>query len=78
VLLAVTLSALGGMMVPAFVMPSAMRTLSLFTPHAWALSGYHDVIVRGLGIVQVLPETGILLAFAAVFFLVALWRFRFD
>jgi ABC-2 type transport system permease protein len=78
VLLAVTLSALGGMMVPAFVMPSAMRTLSLFTPHAWALSGYHDVIVRGLGIEQVLPETGVLLAFAAVFFLVALWRFRFD
>lgn len=78
VLLAITLSALGGMMVPAFVMPSAMRTVSLLTPHAWALSGYHDVIVRGLGIEQVLPETGVLLAFAAVFFLVALWRFRFD
>ena len=78
VLLAITLSALGGMMVPAFVMPSTMRTLSLFTPHAWALSGYHDVIVRGLGIEQVLPETGVLLAFAAGFFLIALWRFRFD
>jgi ABC-2 type transport system permease protein len=78
VLLAITLSALGGMMVPTFVMPGAMRTLSLFTPHAWALSGYHDIIVRGQGIGQVLPETGVLLAFAAGFFLVALWRFRFD
>jgi ABC-2 type transport system permease protein len=78
VLLAITLSALGGMMVPAFVMPPTLRTLSLFTPHAWALSGYHDVIVRGLGIEQVLPETGVLLGFAAGFFLIALWRFRFD
>jgi ABC-2 type transport system permease protein len=78
VLLAVTLSALGGMMVPAFVMPPALQTLSRFTPHAWALSGYHDVIVRGLGVVQVLPEAGMLLAFAAFFFLIALWRFRFD
>ncbi len=78
VLLAVTLSALGGMMVPAFVMPPALRTLSRFTPHAWALSGYHDIIVRGLGVLDVLPEVGMLLTFAAAFFLIALWRFRFD
>ena len=49
VLLAITLSALGGMMVPTFIMPDLMKTLSLFTPHAWALAGYHDVIIRGLG-----------------------------
>jgi len=49
VLQAITLSALGGMMVPTFIMPDLMKTLSLFTPHAWALAGYHDVIIRGLG-----------------------------
>jgi len=78
VLLAVTLSALGGIMVPAFLMPSFMKTLSYFTPHAWALKGYQDVIVRGLGIRAVLPETGVLLLFASFFFAIALWRFRFD
>lgn len=78
VLLAVTLSALGGIMVPAFLMPSFMKTLSYFTPHAWALKGYQDVIVRGLGIRAVLPETGVLLLFALFFFAIALWRFRFD
>jgi len=55
-----------------------MKTLSLFTPHAWALAGYHDVIVRGLGIREVLDETGILLGFAGVFFILAFWRFRFH
>ncbi len=78
VLLAITLSALGGMMVPTFVMPDLMKTLSLFTPHAWALAGYHDVIIRGLGIKEVLTEVAILLGFACFFFVIALWRFRFD
>jgi len=78
VLLSITLAALGGMMVPAFIMPGFMKTLSLFTPHAWALAGYHDVIIRGLGLREVIPETGVLLGFAALFFAGALWRFRFD
>jgi ABC-2 type transport system permease protein len=78
VLLAITLAALGGMMVPTFIMPDAMKTLSFFTPHAWALTGYHDIIIRGLGVKQVLLETGVLLGFACLFFGLALWRFRFN
>jgi ABC-2 type transport system permease protein len=78
VLLAITLSALGGMMVPTFIMPDLMKTLSLFTPHAWALAGYHDVIIRGLGVQAVLTEVFVLFGFASLFFVVALWRFRFD
>lgn len=78
VLLAVTLSALGGLMVPTFVMPDWMKTLSLFTPHAWALAGYHDVIIRGLGVNDILPEVSVLLGFASLFFVIALWRFRFT
>lgn len=78
VLLAITLAALGGMMVPTFIMPGVMRTISLFTPHAWALSGYHDIIIRGLGLKQVVLEVEVLLGFACLFFVLALWRFRFN
>jgi ABC-2 type transport system permease protein len=78
VFFAVVLSALGGMMVPTFIMPEVMETLSQFTPHAWALSGYHDVMLRGLGSADVVKETVVLLVFAAFFFLMALWRFRFT
>ena len=77
ILFAITLAALGGMMVPAFLMPSFMQILARFTPHAWALSGYHDVMIRGFGLIEVLPETMALMGFAAFFFSVALWRFRF-
>jgi ABC-2 type transport system permease protein len=78
VLLAVTLAALGGMMVPSFIMPGFLQTIALITPHAWALSGYQDIIVRGLSISEILPETFVLIGFAVVFFSVALFRFRFN
>ncbi|MBN2500096.1 MAG: ABC-2 transporter permease [Anaerolineales bacterium] len=77
-LLAITLAAIGGMMVPTFAMPEAMQTISKISPHAWALMGYQDVIVRGLGMAAVVNEISVLLGFAIVFFGIAAWRFRFD
>jgi len=78
VLLAVTLAALGGMMVPSFIMPDFLQSIAWVTPHAWALSGYQDVIVRGLSVSDILPETLALVGFAVVFFSVALCGFRFN
>jgi len=77
-LLAIMLSALGGSMVPTFVMPQFMQTLAKFTPHYWALNGFQDVIVRGLGVADILPVVGILMAFAAAFWAIAIWRFKFE
>ena len=77
-LLTLTLSALGGCLMPTFIMPSFLQTLSQFTPHAWAMKGFQDVLIRGYGLAGILPEAGILLGFAAVFFLIGVWRFRFD
>ncbi len=77
-LLAIVLAALGGSMFPTTFMPPVMQALSRATPHAWALSGYQDVIVRGLGLQAVLPAAGMLLGFATLFFGFALWCFRFE
>ena len=77
-MLGVVLSVVGGMMVPTYVMPDFMQKLSLFTPHAWSLSAYHDVIVRGLGLVDILPSLGVLLLFALGFWTLSIWRFRFE
>ena len=78
VILSIVLSALGGMMVPVYVMPSFMQKLSLAIPHAWALTGFQDVMVRGQGLAAVLPAVGVLMAFALVFWGIGLWRFRLD
>lgn len=77
-LLAVMLSAVGGSMIPVYVMPDFMQTLAKFTPNAWALNGFLDVMVRGLGVSTILPTVGMLMVFAAIFWAFALWRFRFE
>ncbi len=77
-LVILTLAALGGSMVPLSVMPDFMQNVAKFTPHAWALMGYQNIIARGASWVDVLPQVAMLLGFAAVFYAVALWRFRFD
>lgn len=39
-------AAIGGIMVPRFVMPPAMQSLAELSPMAWALDGFHAVILR--------------------------------
>lgn len=72
------MAAVGGSMVPSFVMPQFMQDLARITPHFWAIAGYQDVLVRGLSLSEVALESGALLGFAVIFFGIALWRFRFD
>ena len=75
-MLVIPMAVLSGIMIPRFIMPQFMQQLGFFVPHTWALTGYHEVILRGDGIVDILPHSAALLGFAVVFFGVALWRFR--
>lgn len=78
VIVVLTTSALGGVMVPRFIMPEAMQQIGNITPQAWAIQAYQDVLVRGQGVGGVWLEAGVLLIFAAVFTAIGVWRFRFD
>lgn len=69
---------LGGCIFPLDLMPPLMRTLSMFVPHSWALTGFQDLMVRGQGLQDILPQIVVLLAFAAVFFAIAAHRFSFE
>ncbi len=69
---------LGGCMFPIDLMPPFLRTLSHLVPHSWALEGFLALIVRGQGLSAVLPQIGVLLAFAAGFFFLAVRRFDFE
>ena len=37
-----------------------------------------DITIRGQGLEQILPEAGVLLGFAIVFFIVGVGRFRYE
>ena len=46
----VILAALGGVWIPTFVMPEAMRSISSISPLNWGLEAFYGVFLRGLGI----------------------------
>jgi ABC-2 type transport system permease protein len=58
--------------------PPVYQAVVKALPTTWAMIGFNDVLVRGQGVAGVLPEAGILLAFALVFFAVGIWRFRYE
>jgi ABC-2 type transport system permease protein len=57
------LGALGGVMVPKLVMPPAMQAASVVSPMSWALDACWDILLRGGGLVDVIPEVLALAAF---------------
>ena len=70
------LAAIGGSMVPLEIFPDTMRTIAHFTPHAWGNDAFAELVRRNGSVVDILPDLGILAAFAAVLFTVATWRLR--
>jgi ABC-2 type transport system permease protein len=51
---------------------------SQLTPHAHAYDGYSKLMLQGAGVVDILPNILALLGFGMVFFLVGLWRFKYE
>jgi len=68
--------ALGGIMVPKFIMPPVMQKLAVISPMSWGLDGYLDIFVRHGSVRDILPEAAGLLVFAAIAGLVAVLRLR--
>jgi ABC-2 type transport system permease protein len=52
--------------------------LSQLTPHAHAYDGYLSLMLEGAGVADILPNILVLFGFGVVFFLVGLWRFRYE
>ena len=63
---------------PIFRAEGFVGILSKFTPHAHALEGYYSVMAENATFAQILPQLGFLLLMGVAFFLVAVWRFRFE
>jgi ABC-2 type transport system permease protein len=76
VMVGLGVAALGGCMVPLEVFSPTMRTVAHFTPHAWALDAFTELVRRDATVMDILPELGALVAFAAGILAVASWRFR--
>ena len=71
-------AAMGGAWFPLDITGKAFSTIGHLMPTAWAMDGFQNIVMRGLGLSSVLLPAGILLAYAVVFFALAVWRFRFE
>jgi ABC-2 type transport system permease protein len=54
------MSALGGSMVPRYLMPEGMQRLGLVTFNAWAVKGYEKVFWRDAPVTELWPEISVL------------------
>ena len=77
-LAALVWAGLGGTFVPIELLPDWLEVLAWLTPTYWAMEGFRDVVLDGLGVTSVLPEVAALGVFAALFAVVAVSRFRME
>ncbi len=71
-------SALGGAWFPLDVTGKTFAAIGHLMPTAWAMDGFQNIVLRGLGLSSVLLPAGMLLAYAVAFFALAVWRFKFE
>lgn len=69
---------MGGCWYPLELFPPAIQNGVKVLPTTWAMQGMLDLVLRGGSLRDILPEVGVLLGFAAIFFSVGVWRFKFE
>jgi ABC-2 type transport system permease protein len=78
VMAGMVMAMMGGCWYPIELFPTAVQNIVKILPTTWAMQGLLDLVLRGGGLVDILPEAGVLLAFAAVFFSIGVIRFRYE
>jgi ABC-2 type transport system permease protein len=78
IMLGMVMALMGGCWYPLELFPQVVRNLVKILPTTWAMQGLLDLVLRGRGLVEILPEAGVLLGFAAVFFGIGIWRFKYE
>ncbi|PLY09941.1 MAG: ABC transporter permease [Arcobacter sp.] len=72
----IVLAALGGIMVPKFVMPQFMQDISSYSPMSWGLEGLLEIFVRGGSFSDIKIYLLYLCSFAIVFLLLAYMKLK--
>jgi ABC-2 type transport system permease protein len=71
-------SAMGGAWFPLEVTGPTFAAVGHVFPSAWAMDGFQNLLVRGLGASSALLPAAVMLAYAAAFLGLAVWRFRLE
>lgn len=69
---------LGGAWVPTFLFPEWLQRVSQIVPTRWAVDGLDAMTWRGLPFEAAIAPVAVLLGWAVLFALVAIWRFDWE
>jgi ABC-2 type transport system permease protein len=77
-LIVLTMSAIGGSMIPTFAMPPFMQKLSYFSVNYWGIQGFYDIFWRNLPVTDpdFLTRVGVLIMIGVVLNFIAVRMFR--
>lgn len=78
VMIGMVMAMMGGCWYPIELFPNVVQNIVKILPTTWAMQGLLDLVLRGGGLMDILPEAGVLFAFAAVFFSIGVIRFRYE
>ncbi len=68
IMLGMVMALMGGCWYPLELFPENVQNIVKVLPTTWAMQGMLDLVLRGGGLTDILPEAGVLLGFAVVFF----------
>jgi ABC-2 type transport system permease protein len=60
------MSAIGGSMIPLFIMPPILQKIALLSVNYWGIQGFYDIFWRNLPLKDILPKILILISFGIV------------
>jgi len=70
------MSAIGGSMIPIFIMPSILQKIALFSVNYWGIQGFYDVFWRTLPLAAILPKIFILMSIGVIMTLTSILLFK--
>jgi ABC-2 type transport system permease protein len=75
-ILAFAFALLGGVFLPLYDLPGALRLISALTPNGWTMVGFVDLVADDGGLTTILRPILVLLAISALTGAGSLWRYR--
>ena len=71
-----TMSAIGGSMIPLFIMPAVLQKIALVSVNYWGIQGFYDLFWRSLPLEAILPKILVLMSIGFVMTLTSILLFR--
>jgi ABC-2 type transport system permease protein len=70
------MSALGGSMIPLFIMPALLQKIALLSVNYWAIQGFYDIFWRNLPLQSILPKIFVLVSMGIAMTVSSIWLFK--